>query len=225
MKLSIIIPTLNEAATIAETIAAASRVDGDREIIVVDGGSDDATVATARAAAARVIEATERGRANQMNRGAAEAGGDVLLFLHADTHLPRTAHSALTAALRQNVGGGCFRLGFDDPHAVLRASAFLSRFRFALFHYGDAAYFVRRDVFAALGGFNPLALFEDLDFWLRLSRKYGTAVAGAEVVTSARRFRRHGVVRLQALGALLVILFLMGVPPARLARVYHRWAS
>jgi rSAM/selenodomain-associated transferase 2 len=221
-KISIIIPAVNEAQGIGDTLAAIQLLSGDFEIIVVDGGSSDRTVAIARAMGVQVIESAQRGRASQMNLGARQARGDVFLFLHADTRLPPDACSAIARALaRPGVIGGCFRLAFDHDHPVLRVSGFLSRFAFRLFHYGDAAYFVRREVFFELNGFRMLPLMEDLDFWLRLNRRHRTAITDATVLTSARRFREHGVIRQQSQGLMLVTLFLLGVAPSRLASIYY----
>lgn len=224
MTLSIVIPAFQEAAGIAATVDAARKLGPDVEIIVVDGGSSDATAETARRHGARVIVARNRGRALQMNLGAEAARGEVLLFLHADTILPPDAAKAIAASLSEPaVAGGCFRMRFDDDHPVLRLSSALNRFSFRLFHYGDCAYFVRRSAFREMGGFQVMPLLEDLDFWLRLNRRYRVVVARASVLTSARRFRQVGVVRQQALATLIVLLYMLGVGAPRLARLYHRF--
>jgi rSAM/selenodomain-associated transferase 2 len=217
-------PTFQEAGRIAATVDAARALKGDVEIIVVDGGSGDGTAEIARARGARVLEAEARGRARQMNQGAAAARGDVLLFVHADTLLPADAGHAIDSILSDPaVAGGCFRLRFDDDHPVLRLSGALSRFAFRLFHYGDCAYFVRRSTVREMGGFNAMPLLEDLDFWLRLNRGRRVVVARSSVLTSARRFRDVGVVRQQALATLIVLLYMLGVGAPRLARLYHRF--
>ena len=222
MKLSIVIPALNESEALADTLAVARQVSGDVEIIVVNGASSDSTVAIARAMGATVVTSPSHGRAAQMNLGAGVASGDALLFLHADTRLPPDAWCAIADALASpRNAGGCFRLRFDDKHIVLTISSFLTRFRCRLFHFGDSAYFLRRSVFERLGGFRPLPIMEDLDFWLRLTRSHRTVVVPSAVVTSARRFRRHGVIRQQALGALLVALFVLGVETSLLRRIYQ----
>lgn len=226
MTLSIVLPTFQEARRIAATVDAARALGADVEIVVVDGGSSDGTAEIARRHGARVIEADGRGRARQMNQGAAAASGDVLLFLHADTILPPDARSAIAAILSDPaVAGGCFRLRFDDDHPVLRVSGALTRFGFRLFHYGDCAYFVRRTTFREMGGFHAMPLLEDLDFWLRLNRDHRVVVARASVLTSARRFKEVGVVRQQTLAALIVLLYMLGVGAPRLARFYHRFTK
>jgi rSAM/selenodomain-associated transferase 2 len=222
MKLSVIIPTLDEAGCLRKAIASARAMRGDCEIIVAEGGSADGTADIARDGEAQVLQSAP-GRAAQMNSGAAAASGEVFLFLHADTILPATAHEAITAALADpEVGGGCFRLRFDHGHPVLRFSAFFTRFRFRFFHYGDSAYFVRRKIFESLQGFRLFPLMEDIDFWRRLNRQHKTVIVNETVVTSARRFLEHGVVRQQALAVCLVVLYALGVAPSFLARLYYR---
>ncbi|HYJ30380.1 MAG TPA: TIGR04283 family arsenosugar biosynthesis glycosyltransferase [Allosphingosinicella sp.] len=224
MTLSIVMPTFQEAGRVAAAVDAARALGADVEVIVVDSGSSDGTAQIARGRGARVIEAKDRGRARQMNQGAAAATGDVLLFLHADTILPPDARSVIGAILSDPaVAGGCFRLRFDDDHPVLRLSSALSSFGCRLFHYGDSAYFVRRAAFREIGGFHAMPLLEDLDFWLRLNRSHRVVVARASVLTSARRFKEVGVVRQQMLATLIVLLFMLGVGAPRLARLYHRF--
>ena len=226
MRLSIVVPTFQEAGCIGATIAATRALGEDVEIIVVDGGSSDGTAEIAREHGARVSEAHDRGRARQMNQGAAAAIGDVLLFLHADTILPADARGVIAAILSDpTVAGGCFRLKFDDDHPVLHVSSVLSSFGFRLFHYGDCAYFLRRSTFREMGGFHAMPLLEDIDFWLRLNRDHRTVVARASVLTSARRFRAVGVIRQQTLATLIVLLYMLGVSAPRLARLYHRFTK
>jgi hypothetical protein len=157
-----------------------------------------------------------------MNEGARRAAGEALLFLHADTLLPAAAHRLIAAALADpETGGGCFRLTYDDDHAVLRLSAFVTRWNNRFVHYGDSAYFVRADLFRRLGGYRELPLLEDLDLWTRLWRATRLVVVEGAVTTSARRFARHGPVRQQLLNVLIVGLYSLGVDPARLERLYR----
>lgn len=226
MTLSIIVPTFQEAGQIGGTVEAARALGPDVEILVIDGGSEDGTAAIARRHGARVVQAEERGRARQMNQGAAAAAGDILLFLHADTILPPDASLQIDAILSDpKVAGGCFSLRFDHDHPVLRVSSVLSRFGFRLFHYGDCAYFVRRSTFREMGGFRIMPLLEDIDFWLRLNRAHRVVVAPGCVLTSARRFRQVGVARQQGLAVAIVLLYMLGVGAPRLARLYHRFTK
>ena len=226
MTISIIIPVLDENARLAATLAALRVPEGvGHEIIVVDGGSSDATVATARRCGARVA-AAPRGRASQMNRGAELARGDVILFLHADTILPPDAFARIAAALAdRRIAGGCFRLGFDHRHPVLRFSSFCTRFPVPLFHYGDSAFFVRADIFRRFGGYRPLRIMEDLDFWMRLGRAHPTRIIDAAVTASARRYRENGVVRQQWRSARVVVMYLRGADEEEIVRRYHGASS
>ena len=221
MRVSIIIPTYEEIRGIRETLAAVRRLEGDFEVLVVDGLSGDGTPDAVRSEGVACYPAP-RGRASQMNEGARRAVGSVLLFLHADTLLPPEAHRAIETALADpTVDGGCFRLEYDDDHPLLRLSAFLTRSTNRLVHYGDSAYFVRAERFHELGGYRTLPILEDLDLWTRLRRHGRLVVLDAAVTTSARRFTRNGAVRQQLKNVLIVGLYLLGVHPRRLERLYR----
>jgi rSAM/selenodomain-associated transferase 2 len=223
MTISVIVPALDEAATLPRTLAAA-RQDGVRELIVVDGGSRDATVAAARSLADRVIEGP-RGRASQMNAGATVAQGDVLLFLHADTRLPPGCAAPLARALGDpDTVGGRFDVRLDAPGLAYRIieRGISLRSRLTGVATGDQAIFVRREVFERLGGYPPLPLMEDIAF-CRALKRVGRMVALREtVLTSARRWQRDGVARTVLLMWALRAAYYVGVPPERLARAYAR---
>lgn len=152
------------------------------------------------------------------------AGGlqtDVLLFLHVDSTLPAGFQQAICGALADlRVVGGCFRLEFDEPHPALRFYTWWTRFPGRFFHFGDQAFFVRREVFEQMGGYRGLPFLEDVDFLRRLRRFGRFRVLPLRVTTSARRFLRRGIVRQQLRNILLVTLFELGVRPERLARFY-----
>jgi rSAM/selenodomain-associated transferase 2 len=218
--LGIVMPTLNEAEAIARTLPRALAAAD--EVVVSDGGSGDDTVAIARHLGAQVVSGPA-GRGEQLNRGAAATSGDILLFLHADTLLPEAAAQAIRQALADGACGGAFLLRFDDQRPSLRLGSWLinQRTRLTSLPLGDQAHFVRRDVFVALGGYRPWPVLEDLDFAWRLKGRGRTAVVAAPVVTAARRFVQQGILRTVAKNWLIWGLFVIGVPPGRLARLYR----
>jgi rSAM/selenodomain-associated transferase 2 len=219
--ISVVVPALDEAAEIDATLASA-RDPAVHEVIVVDGGSGDDTAARAAAAAARVVRAG-RGRALQMNAGAALATGDVLLFLHADTRLPSGFGTAVCEALAGGAIGGRFDVVLRGSHPLLPVVARLMNVRSRLtgVSTGDQAVFVRRDVFERLGGFAPLPLMEDVELTSRLKRAGRVAALRLAVATSGRRWEEHGVVRTIVLMWTLRLAYACGVPAERLARAYR----
>lgn len=220
MKVSVIIPALNEAEYILPCLLSVKQQPGDLEIIVADGDSADGTPDMARPHAAVIT--SQRGRATQMNAGAQQATGEVLLFLHADSCLPANAVPALERALDDDrVVGGTFRLRFDSPRPLLKFFAFFTRLKFRYFHYGDQGIFVRRSVFQRLNGFRDLPLMEDIDFLRRMHRVGRVALLKLSVTTSARRFLEQGILRQGLLDFILVILYRLGVNLETLARWYY----
>lgn len=176
------------------------------EVIVVDGGSMDQTVSLAREWA-QVIQAP-KGRACQLNAGAKAAMGDVFLFLHADTHLPSMGIVQIKDAIHRGALAGRFRMRFDDRNWLLRF--YESYTRFHLFSYGDQGFFVTREMFEKLGGFNETVSFEDIDFYKRLRRLTTPVIIKDPVVTSARRFVGVGKLRQKFINLFLVALYYAG---------------
>jgi rSAM/selenodomain-associated transferase 2 len=222
-QLSIVIPVLDEAATIADALAALApdRARG-AEVIVVDGGSRDDTVETARPRADRVITAP-RGRGSQMNAGAAAAQGDVLLFLHADTRLPPEADRLVLAALeRSRRAWGRFDVTIAGRSPFLHVVAAMMNLRSRLtgIATGDQAMFMTRAAFAQAGGFPDIPLMEDIVLSRRLKNVSPPACLNARVTTSGRRWDRDGVVRTVLMMWRLRFAFFLGAEPARLARQY-----
>ncbi len=213
---------LNEAATIAGTLDALRRGAPDAEILVVDCGSIDASAAIARPLCDLLI-GSSRGRARQMNAGALASHGDALAFVHADTIVPATFAADIASALSDPaVAGGRFDVELDAralPYRIIGAMISI-RSRISRTATGDQAIFVRRDVFDRLGGFPDLDLCEDLEFSRRLKRAGRVACLRTRVTTSARRWTRDGVVRTVVRMWLIRAMYLMGVPPARLKRIY-----
>ena len=221
MMLSIIIPTFNEARSIAGTLERIAALRGRVEVIVVDGGSHDGTIGIARRSGVKVITAG-RGRGAQMHAGARAAGGDVLWFLHADTHPAPDAAERIAEALgEREVVGGNFAVRFDGER---RAAAFLTwlypQLRRLGLCYGDSAIFVRREVYDEIGGFRPHPIFEDLDLVRRLRGRGRVAHLSSVVVTSSRRFERRSFALTFGRWAGLQVLYWLGVPPRVLGRMY-----
>lgn len=222
MFLSVIIPVLNEAAVIRQALERAGGCGAD-EVLVVDGGSRDDTVSIVRRTGCRLVHSAP-GRAFQMNAGAAQARGDVFLFLHADTRLPATARSAVASALAdEGTVGGRFDVRLDQHRRVFRLLAFAINWRSRLTKIatGDQAIFVRRRVFEAMRGFKEIPLMEDVDFSRRLRRRGKVACLRECVITSARRWQRHGPWKTIALMWTLRLLYFLGVSPARLKALYQ----
>jgi len=197
--ISIIVPVWNEAANLLSCLSSIGEHDPQVQVIVVDAESTDGSSMIAQAAGATVLSSPVRQRAAQLNAGAARAAGEVLLFLHADTQLPKDWLSTLrnTLASRTDILGGGYRRRFCADSIVLRITCRLADWRGRLFgvFLGDQAMFVRRDPFVALGGFKPFSRCEDLDFSIRLSRLGRCCLLAATVHTSARRFESRGPVR------------------------------
>ncbi|WP_299619839.1 TIGR04283 family arsenosugar biosynthesis glycosyltransferase [Pelagibius sp.] len=223
MKLSIVIPTLNEAERIGALVEALRRQDPDSDILVIDGGSSDETLSRALKAGARALRGV-RGRGQQLALGAEVAEGDVILFLHADSTLGNGALKALREALADPaVAGGNFRILFDGARRFDRwLTGFYAWFRRRGLYYGDSAIFVRRSVLEAIGGIRPVALMEDFDLCRRLER-HGKTVCIEEppVVTSSRRFEQRWPPRIVAGWLLIHGLYYLGLSPDLLARIYN----
>ena len=214
---SVVIPTLNECMRIESTVARVRALSPDVEVIVVDGDSGDGTGEIAELAGARVIT-TAVGRGIQCAAGAREASGDVLLFLHADSQLPANAFDVIDEACRDDSFLiGVFRLGFDNPHWLLRTYAWFTRFDSMFTRFGDQGIVIRRELLDRLGGFPEVPLFEDVEL-LRNARRYTSVrLLPATVVTSARMFLRIGVLRAQVLNAWLMGQYMLGTAPEDLA--------
>jgi len=220
--LSIVVPVLNEAAEIETTLQALAplRTRG-CEVIVVDGGSADDTLALAKSLADRTI-AAPRGRASQMNAGGATAKGDVLLFLHADTRLPENADALVIDALsRSRRAWGRFDVRFTKGALPLIAWTMNVRSRLTGIATGDQAMFVTRKAFESVGGFPEIALMEDIALSARLKRISRSAFVSARVTTSPRRWQKHGTIRTILLMWRLRFAYFFGAPPEALARAYR----
>jgi len=222
-RISVIIPTLNEAGQLADTLSAVRRALPEAECIVSDGGSTDPTWDIARTAEARLVAGTTPGRGPQLRAGAAVAAGDWLLFLHADTHLAANAGGAVNPYLAGPKSAvATFRVTYSTGHAWwLRRSAWLARFDSVFTRFGDHGILIRTDLYRAIGGFPDWPLFEDVELLRRARRRCGRIdLLAASVTTSDRRFAAVGAGRQQVRNAWLLVRFLAGADPHRLAREY-----
>ena len=224
MKLSVIVPLLNEARELPGLLERLSPlIRNGSEVIVVDGGSDDGSAQIAERAGFTVVRAS-RGRARQMNAGASQASGDVLLFLHADTQLPDAAETAIAHGLADSGRvWGRFDVRITGRSPMLRVVGCLMNVRSRLtgIATGDQAMFVTRPAFDAVGGFPDQPLMEDIELSLRLRKGSAPACLRQQVTTSDRRWERDGVWRTIALMWRLRWLYWTGTPPERLAKLYE----
>jgi len=219
--LSIIIPTLNEAGLLPSCLRRVQSHWPEAQVIVADGGSDDASVVLAQMAGAEVLQNLPRSRGVQLRQGASVARGEWLLFLHADSGLDAEAARVADAYRSQSLNRlAMFQIRFDTPNLFLRFSAWWTRFDSVFTRFGDQGILIRREYYDELGGFKPWPLFEDVDLVRRARRHRPIDVLPAAVTTSARRFQRRGYFRQQFSNAWMLIRFLMGVDPHQLARNY-----
>jgi rSAM/selenodomain-associated transferase 2/rSAM/selenodomain-associated transferase 1 len=221
--ISIVIPALNEAATIARTVSNLTGEDH-LEVIVVDGGSTDGTAELARSRGVKVVH-SKPGKAVQMNAGASAAVGDILLFLHADTLLPGGFGDQIVSALNQKgVAAGAFRLSIDSNAVGLRIIEHVANWRSRLLRlpYGDQALFMKKSLFEKIGGFPDLPIMEDFILVRRLKRKGKIVIVPAAVVTSPRRWLHFGILKTWLINQMIVIAYYLGATPQQLTRFYRR---
>jgi rSAM/selenodomain-associated transferase 2 len=224
LKISVILPVLNEAALLPDTLQSlAQSQDPYLEIIVADGGSGDGTVALARQYTNKVV-AAPRGRGQQMNQGASQAEGDVFLFLHADSCLEAGGIEEIREGMRdERVVGGAFRLAIRSNRTALGFVSSAANLRTLLTRipYGDQGIFVRRKVFERMGGYRDLPFMEDLDFCRRLKREGKILLLKKRVWTSPRRWEKEGALKVTLRNQVFVVLYYLGVSPKRLVRWYQ----
>jgi rSAM/selenodomain-associated transferase 2/rSAM/selenodomain-associated transferase 1 len=221
--ISVIIPALNEEDHIRQTLERLGKI-SHGEVIVVDGGSTDSTVRVAKEFGARVLSARPC-RGGQMNAGASEASGDLLLFLHADTIVPDNFLSLIRQTMTDpEVVGGSFALKIQPSTPLLRYIEKDVTWRTKLFRlpYGDQAIFIRASVFRLMGGFADIALMEDVEFVRRLRKIGRLAFIPKPVITSSRRYEKLGAVRAILKNKLVLLGYYLKIPPSRLALFYYR---
>ena len=222
-RLSVIIPTLNEADHIDRVLQDVSQGEA-VEVIVADGGSIDSTVAQASAHGARITKGPP-GRARQMNQGAAMARGAIFFFLHADSRLPAVFDRVIRRELADaTVAAGAFSLGIDADAKKVRIVEYWAnlRSRYLGLPYGDQGMFLRAARFQQCGGFPKLPIMEDFAMMRHLKKTGRIVTAPERIYTSSRRWRRMGVLRTTLINQAIIIGYLLGVPADQLSRWYRR---
>ncbi len=224
--ISIIIPTYNEANTIAQTIARTQAASGssEAEIIVVDGGSEDDTLNIARQLGVTAVKSDRKGRAAQMNKGATVARFPLLYFLHADSIPPNGFITQIVDAHSQGAQSGCFRLAFDDNHWFLKGNAWFTRFDVNAVRFGDQSLFTTKEVFEKAGGFREeLIIMEDQEIIHRLKKHGRFKVLNDYVTTSARKYLDNGVYRMQGLFYCIWAMYYLGYSQEQMLKTYKRF--
>ena len=218
MDVTIVIPVLNEADRIEKILQSLVGYD----VIVVDGGSEDSTIAIVRQYDVTILTWT-KGRASQMNAGAERAEGDQLLFLHADTILPQDWAVVLENMSKLNKVWGRFDVDFDDCSVVFKVIARMMNFRSRLTGVctGDQGMFVKRSLFYEIGGFANIPLMEDIELSKRLRKFSKPYCSTSKLTTSSRRWRQNGILKTILLMWWLRFLYFFGVSPSNLAKQYY----
>lgn len=230
MRISIIVPVLNEATILRDFLGRIRALAPGSEIIVVDGGSEDGSLALARDLADQSVPSSP-GRATQMNMGAALAQGDVLWFVHADSVIAPDSIRAIEEVLSsRKVVGGCFHLRIDSPRWVYRVRDGIGNFLVGLFGLalGDRGFFCRQEIFSKIGGYPEVAFLEDAAFYRKLKKEGRVVQLKARIRTSARRYEELGPVLTMFFYALIMTFYLVRVPlPTleRMVRAYLNWRT
>jgi rSAM/selenodomain-associated transferase 2 len=220
--ISIIIPAYNEEDALPNLVRhlTANAEATDVEIIVADGGSTDQTKVRCEKVGAQIVECTKKGRAAQMNEGAKQAKGEVLFFLHADTYPPEEYVEDITVAL-QKFDAGCYRLSFDDDHPLMNLYSWFTRFDVDIFRFGDQGLFVKKDVFQQAGTFDEqLIVMEDQEMVKSIKASFKFTILRKKVITSARKYKEVGRVKLQLVFGAILCMYYLGVSQQKLVEFY-----
>lgn len=223
MTISVIIPTFNEADNIRPLVEAVRTYGGQAvtQILVIDGGSSDQTVALAQQAGATVRRSPASGRAAQMNYGASIATGEVLYFVHADVQLNPAFAADITEAVRAGYEAGCYRFRFNSDKPMLRFNSYGTRFEGLMSRGGDQTLFITRSLFDRLGGFNErYVIMEDFDIIVRIRQVARFRIIPKDVLVSARKYETNSWLRVQLANLTAFSMFFLKVSPQRIARTY-----
>lgn len=224
MELTVIIPTFNEEKNIGRLLdwLHQTSTEAVKELIVVDGGSTDKTVALAQKHGGKVLVNHKKGRATQMNFGATNTNAEVLYFLHADVFPPHSWASDIIHAVKNGKTAGCFSYRFDSHKWYLKIHEFGTRKKNFATGGGDQSLFVTREIFELLGGFKEhLCILEDFEFVKRLQKKYPFEIICKDATVSARKYEHNNYLKVQCINFTTVFLFLLGFPQERLAKIYR----
>jgi|APTNR8051073442_1049403.scaffolds.fasta_scaffold11260_3 rSAM/selenodomain-associated transferase 2 len=224
MKVSIIIPTLNEAENIERVIERLKAGSNGllSDLIVVDGGSEDQTTSLAAKAGAKVFQ-TPPGRALQMNHGVAQSSGELLYFVHGDTLPPEDYLDKILQAVAAGYPVGCFRFRFNSDRWILKLNAYFTRFNQIWCRGGDQSLFITREAFDALNGYrSDYRIMEDYDLIIRAQKKYRFMVIQDDVIVSARKYETNSYLRVQAANFVVFNMFRLGYSQDRMAKTYKR---
>lgn len=225
MKLSIIIPILNESDNLKELIPFFLNHEkkDDLEVIVVDGGSQDDSIQTALDLGVKGVKSEVCSRAFQMNLGASQAKGEILYFVHADTRVIPSFFEDIVHAVNSGFPVGCFAYSFDSDSRLLKLNSWFTQFNGLLSGGGDQTLFVKRELFEALGGFDEYyCIMEDFELVRRLKKKHSFHVIPKKITVSARKYKTNSWLRVQVANLIVFALFFFKTPPTKLKKLYSR---
>jgi rSAM/selenodomain-associated transferase 2 len=222
---SIIVPVYNEAAVLEDFISYMKKLDldGESELIFIDGGSSDATHNICKNSSFKVYQSPTKGRSGQMNYGALKAQGDVLYFLHADSLPPLSLIKDIKVNIDKGYSSGCYKLSFEPNHKLLKVYSWFTKFDIDLFRFGDQSLFVEKSAFNVVDGFNEeLIVMEDQQIVKDLKRNGRFKIMQGEIITSSRKYLKIGVVKLQMIFALIVIMYYMNIRQEVIVDFYRK---
>lgn len=225
MKVSVIIPVINEAPNLEQLLPFLNNFAGDdlMEIIVADGGSSDDSEAISNKYGVKFFKCSRKGRSVQMNEAAAFSTGEILYFLHADSRPPKEFTHNIVESVKKGCEAGCFRMDFDSKHWLLRLSAWFTQFNFTWCRGGDQSLFVTRKVFDAAGKYDEkLIIYEDNEILERIRKHACFCVIKRRILTSARRFRENGTVRLYLVFMWIHTRYRLGASHEQLLAYYKK---
>lgn len=223
MKVSVIIPTYNEAESIGKLLNYLKNHGDGRllECIVVDGGSEDETIEIAQKNDARVLKSEQKGRATQMNLGYRHSSGDLLYFVHADTFPPKTYLNDLSTALKNGYQAGCYRFRFDSDRFMLKVNSYFTRFNRIMCRGGDQTLFITRDLFEKLGGFrNDFMIMEDYELIQKIQRETTFKIIPKDVVVSPRKYDKNQYLKVNFANLVIFMMYFFGARQQTMVSAY-----